>query len=67
MRRPIRNHKLEIIGWVDEWSDRRTYLFDRHGKRLGAFEGDTGTTRKDAAGEIIGYESNQLFRLLSRS
>jgi len=63
MNEPIRNQKLEIIGYHEDWSDTREILRDKNGKRLGVYEADNKVTR-DANGKIVGRGSNQLFRLL---
>ena len=65
MQEPIRNGKLEIIGYREAWSDTREILRDKTGRILGRFESDTGVTR-DGHGKIVGRGGNQLLRLLDR-
>jgi hypothetical protein len=62
MRKPIRNGKSEIIGYVETWSATREFIMDKNSKKLGTFETDTGVTR-DAGGKIAGRGLNQLLRL----
>ena len=63
MKEPIRNGKLEIIGYHEQWSPTREFLYDKNGRKIGVFEADTHVTR-DKAGKIVGRGANQLFRLL---
>lgn len=63
MSTPIRDGKLKIIAYHETFSPTREILRDRTGRILGRFESDTGITR-EASGKIIGYEQNQLLKLL---
>ena len=60
----VHKERQEIIGWLVRWSDKLEFIADKHGKRLGSYESDTGVTR-DAQGKIVGHGGNQSLRLLS--
>ena len=63
MSEPIRDGKMNIIGYRDSSGTSHEVLRDGKMNIVGRYEKDTGTTR-DNKGNIVGYKSNQLFKFL---